>query len=363
MKKIKVLFDARFVQYSKMDGITRFSLALIRELLKFSEIELFFLVSTTKQLKIIPDQKYILTNRPSDLSEFFQSFRLNRYGFDVLFSPYYFLGGFFKKYVLIQTIHDFIPFDYRCLRTKSQWWIFRSIKRRLFHSTRWFLKRILKNSDAVVTVSETVKNQIAQITDRPITVISCSSEQQNIKNQCLTRNLLFIGRFDPHKNIETLIRAMDWLDGYSLLLAGNCSEIRKKELMKYSIAKERIQFLGTIDDAHYMRLLANCFAYVMPSKAEGFGLPIVEAMNAGCPVICSNIPIFHEVAGNWALFFEVNDAVDLARQVKTLEDPKLRQTLIENANVHVQRYSWEKSAKKLLNLIYAVKENCSHSHR
>jgi glycosyltransferase involved in cell wall biosynthesis len=340
---MKLLFDARWIDTRKPDGMTRFCTELIKALNAIDEVDLFLLVTKADQAKCFPENQFIVTNYPSSPLEFFQSLRLKKYGFDAVYCPHYFFGGWLRNFILVRTIHDLIPFEYPYFGSCFKW--------RLFFSSKWFLKKILNQGDGVATVSETVKKQIAQITDRAIAVVSNASMNINIKNRGGTKNLLYIGRYETYKNVEVLIRAMDHLDDFKLLLVGHCEEARKTILLKDSCSKDRIFFLGRIEDAAYLQLMECCFALVMPSKIEGFGLPVVEAMNAGCPVICSDIPIFREVAGKDALFFDVNDASDLAYQVKSLEDPAVRQEAIEKATNNVQRFSWEKSAKDLLSFI------------
>jgi glycosyltransferase involved in cell wall biosynthesis len=340
---MKLLFDARWVNSQKLDGMTRFCIELIKELSKDRNVELSFLITNENQAKLFRENSCIFTNHPSSFFEFFQSLRLNKYGFDAVFSPHYLFGGCFRKFILIRTIHDLLPFMHSYFGSSIQW--------KLFFSTKLFLKRILNNCEGIATISETVKKQISQITDRPIEVISCASMDVNVKNHGGSKSLLYIGRYETYKNVEILIQAMESLQEFTLFLAGYCEETRKIRLLKDSRAKDRIVFLGRIDDAAYLRLLESCDALVMPSKDEGFGLPVVEAMNAGCPVICSDIPIFREIAGKAALFFEVDDVQGLANQVKALEDPEFRKRVIEQSLNNVQRFSWKNSAKELLKFI------------
>lgn len=337
---MKLLFDARWIDNQKPDGMTRYCTELIKELNKLDEVELLLLVTNATQLHNFPKNRYILSNHPSSLIEFFQALRLKKYGFDAVFCPHYFFGGAFRNFILIRTIHDFIAFDHPYFGSSLKW--------RLFFSNQLLLKAILNHSDGVATISGTVKKRLAQITDRPIALISNASMNFNIKNRGCTKNLLYIGRYETYKNVEILIQAMDHLTEYTLLLAGRCDETRKQNLIKDSISKNRIVFLGKIDDATYLQLLESSFALMMPSIDEGFGLPVVEAMNARCPVICSDIPIFREIAGSAALFFKVDDALGLARQIKVLEDPRIRQKMIEKSSINVQRFSWKKSAEELL---------------
>ena len=341
---MKLLFDARWIKNQKPDGMTRLSTELIKELNNFDEVDLSLLVMNVDQAKSFPENKLILCHGPASPLEFFQSLRLNKYGFDAVFSPHFLFGGSFRKFILIRSVLDLIPFTVCSYKSSILW--------KVFFSNKLFLKTILNHTDGIATISETVKKQVAQITKRPITMISCASMNFNIKNRGGTKNLLYIGRYESNKNVEILIQSLEYLQEFTLLLAGHCEETRKIDLLKGSRAKDRIVFLGRIDDAAYLQLLESCNALLMPSKDEGFGLPVVEAMNAGCPVICSNIPIFREIAGEAALFFEVDDAQGLANQVKALDDPEFRKGVIEQSLINVQRFSWKNSAKELLKFIH-----------
>ena len=345
---MKLLFDARYIK-KIMDGFGRYSISLITELNKINDVEVVLLVNEIDQAKMFPNNRFLFThNKPTSLFELFLAFRLNRYQFDAYFSPVYFFGGFFRKFKVIATVHDFIAYRHTYFEITFKW--------RIFYSSKWFLKQMLNHCDAVATVSETVKKELVQLTDRPVQVISNSAIDMNIKNCGANKNLLYIGRYERYKNVEVLIQSMDLLKDYTLLLVGHCEEWRKCDLLSKSQSRNRIQFLGKIKDHDYFRILESCFALVMPSTEEGFGLPVIEAMKAGCPVICSNIPVFHEIASQAALFF--NNANDLARQVKHLESPEIRQLFVERALINAQKFSWEKSAKKLVELIY----NLSNSH-
>ena len=92
-------------------------------------------------------------------------------------------------------------------------------------------------------------------------------------------------------------------------------------------------------------------AYVFPSLSEGFGIPGLNAMAAGLPVICSNIPPLKEIYGDAALYFNPNDTFDIAQKVsKVLSDSKTRSFLVARGKEQVKKYSWQKMAKETLNI-------------
>jgi glycosyltransferase involved in cell wall biosynthesis len=98
--------------------------------------------------------------------------------------------------------------------------------------------------------------------------------------------------------------------------------------------------------------------FVFPSIYEGFGLPILEAMQCGCPVIASNNSSIPEVAGDAALLFDANDYTELARLIdKLLQDENLRKSYIAKGFEQVKKFSWEKTVAQLLNVIESEYNN------
>lgn len=349
---MKILFDARWINANKPDGITRFSREIIKELAKLRKINLWLLICSTNQLVDLPKLPFIETNNPTSVKEFVQAKNINNYEFDVVYSPHFIFGGKERKFLLVRTVLDLIPFHHRDKQGKVLW--------KIFHSNMIFLEKILKDSDGLVTISNTIKKELEKITNKQIAVVGCAPTKINIENSGKSKELLYIGRYESYKNIETLIAAMEFLPDYTLFLAGNCPVDRKKELMKKSVNKRRIKFLGQIDDSIYYKKLANIRALVFASREEGFGLPLVEAMSVGCPVVCSDINIFHEVAGRAALFFDPDSPAELAKKIKKLEDPNFRSNIVKVSRERSKQFSWKKSADRLQSFLLSLlddKEN------
>jgi glycosyltransferase involved in cell wall biosynthesis len=86
------------------------------------------------------------------------------------------------------------------------------------------------------------------------------------------------------------------------------------------------------------------------SKEEGFGLPIIEAQMIGTPVVCSDMTIFHEVAGDGALFFDYNSPKQFANQVLKLNDSRFENDLVEKGHKQAEKFTWKQSAKKLYDI-------------
>jgi glycosyltransferase involved in cell wall biosynthesis len=346
---MKILFDARWINTSSPDGITRYSRELITELSKLGD-DLTLLISSEKQLKGLPKLKSVHTKPPTHYSEINQARRLNKHGFDVVYTPHYLFGGAGREFKLIRTVLDLIPFHHKNKQSKLVW--------KVFHSNMYFLKKLINDSDALVTISETVKKQLQKYTKLQISVILCAPTSLQPNRNKTAKKLLYIGRYEPYKNVETLIRTMKQLPEYELILAGNCPPERKKILSSMIPDKAQVRFVGVISDKDYQDKLNTVFAMVNASKEEGFGLQLVESMSVGCPVVCSDIDIFKEIVGASGLYFGSMDSSKLAYNIRHLEDTKNWQKLSAESIKVSKRYNWSDSARKLHRF---CKEISSHS--
>jgi glycosyltransferase involved in cell wall biosynthesis len=150
----------------------------------------------------------------------------------------------------------------------------------------------------------------------------------------------------PHKNLERLFKAFSRVEGAVLLVTGYPTpfeaELRRK-------AGERVRFAGWVSDEELAGVydLSACLAF--PSLAEGFGLPVLEAMRHGLPVVCSNATSLPEIAGDAALYFEPTDTEELAGALeRVLSDAELHRRLAAAGKVQARKFSWEATARATL---------------
>lgn len=341
---MNILFDARWINNSSPDGITRYSRELIKELSKRKKLTL--LVSNKDQLIGLQKQEYILTNKPTSTKELGQARRLNKYKFDIVFTPHFIFGAKGRKFKLVRTVHDLIPFNQKSKGAKLAW--------KLFYSNIYFLKNLLNDCEGVVTVSQTIKKKLSDLTPNNIAVVYNAPASLPTKSAKVKKEILYIGRYEDYKNVKVLVKAINELDGVALNLAGNCSAEYKNELLSLAKDKQRIRFLGSISDEEYARQLGESMALVQPSMEEGFGLPVIEAMSVGCPVICSDIDVFREVGGEAAIYFNPDSSTDLADKIRILEDNKIREQAVKSSLANAKRFSWINSASELKSFLYEV---------
>lgn len=170
--------------------------------------------------------------------------------------------------------------------------------------------------------------------------------------------ILFVGTLQPRKNIEKLIEAFAKIDKDILLLIVGKKGWLYEDILnapqKYNIGS-RVKFLDFVEDSDLEALYKNAICFVLPSLYEGFGLPVLEAMKNGCPVLLSNVSSLPEAGGDAALYFDPEDANEIANAIKrVIEDNSLREDLIKKGFLQVKKFSWEKTARKTLDVLQEV---------
>lgn len=353
---MRFFFDARYIRTDFHDGISRYSAELANATAKLTPVT--FIISDKAQLRLLPAHaEYVLMHEPTSIREPFTSMMLNQYKPDVVFSPMQTMGSMGRKFKLILTTHDLIYYRHRTpprnlnVAVRVGW--------RIFHLSYASERSLLNEANAVATVSETTKEELIKVrlTKRPITVIpNAPQELADMLQKPVTfspdgpRNLIYMGSFMLYKNVETLIASMEWLPGYTLHLLSRISPKRKAFLEAQKPKGATIVFHGGVSDQKYAELLADNAVLVSASLDEGYGLPIAEALELGVPAVISDLPIFHEVAGEGALFARAKDPKDFADKIKRLNDPDLLKSITTNGRKHVAKFNWSSSAQTLVSL-------------
>jgi len=284
-----------------------------------------------------------------------------RWSLDILHSPY-----FYKPLVLpcpsLVTIYDLIPLVFPQGFTAWQ---------RL--SFRLMVGAALRTSRAAVAISGATRDDLRKHFDlqgdrvwvtplaadtafhpRPATEIATVCDRYGLPE----RYLLYFGINKPHKNLQRLVQAYARLgDAPPLVLAG-------REDPRYPQARaqaealglgRRVLFLGEIAEADLPALYSGGVLFVFPSLYEGFGLPVLEAMACGTPVVCSNRSSLPEVVGNAAVTFDPLSVDDMANAIgRVLADADLRAELRERGRAQAARFTWERTARETLKAYRAL---------
>lgn len=351
---MKLFFDARYIRTNYHDGISRYTHELANALAEVTPVT--FIISDDEQRQFLPkNADCIMLHAVTSWREPFTAFFLNKYQPDIVVSPLQTMGSIGKKYKLILTLHDTFYYDFPEPPPQFAWHI--RLGWRLYHLTKWPGKFILDRADIVATVSETSKRAIEKmgLTRRPIIVVSNAArdlspllERPVVQNIKPPKNLVYMGAFIPYKNAETLIRAMQYLPGRTLHLLSRISPQRQRELTSLVPRGADVIFHNGVSDLEYAELLADNAIMVSASRAEGFGLPLAEALQIKVPAVVSDTEVFREVAGDGALYFQPNDPDEFAQAILSLDDQKARKVLVSKGYRHVQKFSWHQSALVLL---------------
>jgi len=210
----------------------------------------------------------------------------------------------------------------------------------------------------LVEVFPSVQNKITSIGTSLITrdvVFDVFQPDLDIKNEFF----LFVGTVDTRKNISVALQAFsEFLCKYpdiKFVIAGRSawgSKSLGETIKKYKL-ENNVELVGYVDDALLNVLYKKALAFVFPSVYEGYGLPIIEAMSHGCPVIASNNSSIPEAAGGAALL--VNDYTKASSWLKAFNEiydtPNLRKDLILRGRIRIKNMSWNDVAKKMLGLV------------
>ncbi len=353
---MKVFIDLRWTRTEHFDGITRYGASIAGALHKIQPVTI--LIWKHEQVKMLPKNvPYMIVNHPLSPKEIFLPTKLNKLGADVVFSPIQVMGTWRRKYKLIFTLHDLIYYQH----PKPPTWLNPAIRIvwRLFHSVYWPQRFLLNKADYLVTVSEFSKNLIKKhkLTSKPIGVVYNAPADTFIHPKISSKtqkSLVYMGSFMPYKNVELLIKSLELLPGYTLHLLSGIAPEREAELQSLAPKNSNVKFWHGVSDEKYSELLAGAMALVTASKEEGFGLPVIEAMAKGVPVVCSNLEVFREVGGGAALFFDPDSENDFSKAVLKLENKEFRQNQIAAGKKQAKLFSWDLSAKKLLSIMCSL---------
>ncbi len=274
---------------------------------------------------------------------------------DLLHVPYVnFPFLYFGK--TVSTIHDLIPDHFKTGRASTLPFWFFVLKKIGYHFLVWVATVRAKR---VFTLSNDAKNElISHYNLKPEKIIftyeAGTLEGNVVKTTKLMLSLkpyiLYVGNAHPHKNVENLIKAMDYLPNLNLVLAGYDNFFFPR-LPKHP----QVVCVGFIPNEEIIGWYKNAKAFVSVSRMEGFGIPPLEAMGVGCPAILSDIPVFHEINGNAAVYFNHEDPQDIAQVIsKTVNDKKLLSELIQKGYQKVKKYSWEKMVKEIQKVYVTV---------
>lgn len=281
---------------------------------------------------------------------------------DVFFSPAHYSPRFCPV-PLVVTIHDLSYLFYRD----------EFLKKDLYKLTNW-TRDSVKNASKILAVSKTTKKDILKeysIADEKVSVVYNGFEKSIADDSKwpavaeryqLQKNkyILYVGTLQPRKDIPTLIEAFTQFQKkhteYKLVIVGKKGWMYEKILkLAPHHAQPHIVFTDYLPDEEVVALYQNAFCYTLPSLYEGFGIPLLEAMSYGCPVITSYASSLPEIGGEACLYFEPKNIEDLLFNMELLQkDSSLRSELIQKGKERITHFSWSRSAEETLSILKSV---------
>jgi len=317
-------------------------------------------------------QKVIMTERWYTLAEQLAWPRLiRRYRLDLLHVPH-FNAPLICPCRLVITIHDLILTKFPTPRASTLAPIVYWLKNLAY---RLVISRATKRAKTILAVSNFTKDDIVKqlavpakkitVTYEGVTVFSDSrlNDQTADKPTLLRYNikqpyLLYVGNAYPHKNLEWLIKLFQaWSPNhpeYQLVLVGGhdyfYQRLRQLVISLWpEQANKPVVLPGFVPDNDLAALYRSAALYIFPSRYEGFGLPPLEAMNYGCPVVSSDSSCLPEILGSAAVYFHDNQTNSAIQAIDNLlSDQNQRQVLIEAGFQQIKKYSWKTCAQQTL---------------
>lgn len=223
-----------------------------------------------------------------------------------------------------------------------------------------------KTSQKILTVSEFSKSEIIrflniekdkiEVVYNAVPSVFYHERYQNNTKKPEEQYILAVSSIDPRKNFNTLIKAFSHLKDIpvQLFIIGGKNKVYNQATQEYS-QNEKITWLGRVSDTELINYYKHALCFVYPSLYEGFGIPPLEAMILNCPVVASDIEVFHEVYGQSVLYADPHNDKQIASVIRILlTNTDLRKELIDKGKKHAQVYSWNNSASKIINILHTV---------
>jgi glycosyltransferase involved in cell wall biosynthesis len=372
---MRIAFDLRWIRSDQIDGVSRYAINLISHLIQADTTNRYVLIGNQtileKHLALSEFPNITVVSIPQALLSI-QDFLLTpreiqRLNVDILHVPNYLTSPFKGNYKKILTVYDLIPFLFPEALSQSR------LLWRLFYKTPYPAAFIFRSADTIIATSEHTKHDIIRLLNifpEKIQVVWCGLENRfkpgyQVSEQFLQQHklpccfMLYLGRQDPYKGLTYLVQAYSLLptslrQTYKLVIAGK-TDLRYigevHNLVETLHLRQEVIFLDYVPDADLPFLYSAATLLVHPSLYEGFGLPPLEAMACGTPVVYAETSSLTELIGDAGFAVPPASAESLASGIqKMLENDQLRHAFSAKGIQHTQRYTWQNAARKILEI-------------
>ena len=366
---MKIAINTRFLLKNKLEGIGWYTYEITRRMvLAHPETQFYFLFDRpfSNEFIFASNVTPVVLKPPARHPllfyiwfEYSVNKFLKRHNIDAFFSP----DGFLPlrtqtpSYITIHDIaHVHFP-QHHSLMVRNYY--------------NYFMPRFVRKARHIFTVSKYSMDDIVHaytIDPQKISFIynGCreiykpidSEKQEEVRRRYTQDNpfFLYIGSIHPRKNMERVLKAFKFLiqqeeqQSHKLVIVGRmawkASSVQK--LMDDPLISKNLIWLGNLEDKELVKILGSSSALVYPSLFEGFGIPIVEALNCHIPVITSNTSSMPEVGGDGAYYVDPYSVDSIYNGMKRIiQDKNLRSKLIEHGKEQIHKFDWDKTAKKI----------------
>jgi len=357
-------------------GLATYIRNVVRTLGRIDGVNEYFLVgaaSRFEQLGVLPENFRLLglQNAEGSFGSYLEMHRvINAHAVDLVHIPHTFWRPVITKAPFVITVHDLLDYMYRARTSNGL--------RRSFHS--YMTRQAMHHAARIFAVSNFTKRDVARYFNVPsekIEVVynaldetflrghSTAAEQAMVRGRYQMESpfLLYTGRISPHKNVARIIEAFSALKGelakegeypdLKLIVIGD--EVSKNPDIRRAVIRSGMQhevrFLGYVSIEVLRIFFDMAKVFVFPSLYEGFGLPPLEAMAHGTPVVASNTSALPEVVGNAAVLVNPENIFEISRAMqRVLTDQALRERLKAAGLEQVKHFSWQTSVRRMIEI-------------
>lgn len=345
----------------KRVGSSEYCYQLLKGLHKFRKKHDFYIYLPIEKTKDLPEEDenwhYVIISQPKlwTLIGLTKYFFKNRINLDIFFSPTHYAPLYSPGRLVISVMDLSYLYFPELFNKKDLWqlklWTYFSMQR----ASQIFTISHYSKNDIIKKYHREAKDVVVTYLGIKDTLTNMRDQNQVLEKYSLGKKyILFVGTIQPRKNITRLIEAFSCLSNYpetTLVIVGKPGWMYEKIFAapeKYGV-NGRVKFLTEVSDQELKVLYQKALFFILPSLYEGFGLPVLEAMSFGTPVIISNVSSLPEAGGEAALYVDPANVRDIAEKMETLlKDDQLRKKLIEKGYQHVKKFSWEKTAEETL---------------
>ncbi|MBU3200109.1 glycosyltransferase family 4 protein [Clostridium estertheticum] len=369
---MKIAIDARGINLYNGTGIGTYTENVLKNLINIDSVNNYHIFWSGNNFESIKKDncKIIMTSKKHQ--RFFEDYyfpeNISKENIDIYHMPQNGIG--FSQAISckkVVTIHDLIP--YVMPETVGRGYLLKFLKE---------MPIIIGNSDGIITVSEFSKRDILKyfpIDESKIFVTPLAADAKytpldklhckNFLEKAYNLNnpfLLYVGGFSERKNVASAITAFskvykDLSENYNLVIVGDYRDSGQKlmKLTKELNMLSHVIFAGFVPEEHLPLFYNSCDAIIYPSFYEGFGLPPLEAMNCGTPVIASNLTSIPEVVGDTGILINPYDIEGISLAIgNLLSSEKLRSELSAKALLRAKQFSWQNTAGRTLKVYESV---------